>query len=203
MYMKTLGKAFCLAFVFAVLLSFTCFTVGCEEIPSQVLRLHVLANSDSQKDQSLKLQVRDRILQESDGMLDDVENRQEAIEAVQKNLLRLKQAAQDEVKKQGFNYPVEVRIAKTYFTTRTYGDVTLPAGEYDALEVTIGSGKGHNWWCVIFPQLCLPAAEDKKQLEDVLNPTQLRIVRGAGGYQVKFKTVEYYEQLKHWLECST
>ncbi|XOQ44196.1 MAG: Stage II sporulation protein R [Clostridium sp.] len=198
--MKTFGKALCLAFVLAVLFNFTCFTAECEKIPSQVLRLHVLANSDSQEDQSLKLKVRDRILQESDGMLDGVGNRQEAIEAVQKNLLRLQQAAQDEVKKQGYHYPVKAEITKTYFTTRTYGDVTLPAGEYDALEVTIGSGKGHNWWCVIFPQLCLPAAEDKKQLKDILSPNELRIVRNANGYQVKFKTLEYYEQLKHWLK---
>ncbi|QAT49781.1 stage II sporulation protein R [Caproiciproducens sp. NJN-50] len=197
--MKTFGKALCLAFVFAVLLNFTGFTAGCEEIPSQVLRLHVLANSDSQQDQSLKLKVRDRILEESRGMLDNVKDREEAEKAVRQRLDQLQEAAQDEVKRQGYGYPVTVRLAKTYFTTRTYGDVTLPAGEYDALEVTIGSGEGHNWWCVIFPQLCLPAAQDKKQLEDVLNPNELKIVRDGGGYQVKFKTVEYYEQLKQWL----
>ncbi|MVB11880.1 Stage II sporulation protein R (spore_II_R) [Caprobacter fermentans] len=198
--MKIFGKALCLAFVIAVLLNFTGFTAGCEQIPSQVLRLHVLANSDTQEDQSLKLKVRDRILQESAGMLDDVHNRNEAEKAVRQRLPLLKKAAQNEIKKLGYDYPVEAKLAKTYFTTRTYGDVTLPAGEYDALEITIGSGKGHNWWCVIFPQLCLPAAQDKKQLEDVLNPTELKIVRDGGGYQIKFKTVEYYEQLKQWLE---
>ncbi|WP_411677740.1 stage II sporulation protein R [Caproicibacter sp.] len=198
--MKIFGKALCLAFVIAVLLNFTGFTAGCEQIPSQVLRLHVLANSDTQEDQSLKLKVRDRILQESSGMLDDVHNRNEAEKAVRQRLPLLKEAAQNEIEKQGYDYPVQAKLAKTYFTTRTYGDVTLPAGEYDALEITIGSGKGHNWWCVIFPQLCLPAAQDKKQLEDVLNPTELKIVRDGGGYQIKFKTVEYYEQLKQWLE---
>lgn len=197
--MKTFGKALCLAFVFAILLNFTGFTAGCEEIPSQVLRLHVLANSDTREDQSLKLKVRDRILEESRGMLDDVKNREEAEKSVRQRLDQLQKAAQDEIKRQGYEYPVTARLAKTYFTTRTYGEVTLPAGEYDALEVTIGSGKGHNWWCVIFPQLCLPAAQDKKQLEDVLNPNELKIVRDGGGYQVKFKTVEYYEQVKQWL----
>lgn len=198
--MKTFGKALCLAFIFAILLNFAGFTAGCEEIPSQVLRLHVLANSDSQEDQSLKLQVRDRVLQASDGMLNGVKNRGEAEASVREKLGQLQEAAQDEVQKRGYDYPVQARLAKTYFTTRVYGDVTLPAGEYDALEITIGSGKGHNWWCVIFPQLCLPAAEDRKELEDVLNPTELKIVRDGGGYQVKFKTVEYYEQLKQWLE---
>ena len=198
--MKKFGKALCMAFVIAILLNFTVFTAGCEKIPSQVLRLHVLANSNSQEDQSLKLKVRDRILEESAGMLDDVKNRSEAETAVRKKMDQLQSAAQDEVKKQGYDYPVAIRLAKTYFTTRTYGKITLPAGEYDALEVTIGSGKGHNWWCVIFPQLCLPAAQDKEQLQDVLNPNELKIVRNGEGYQVKFKTVEYYEQLKQWLE---
>jgi len=197
--MKTFGKALCLAFVFAILLNFTGFTAGCEKIPSQVLRLHVLANSDTQEDQSLKLKVRDRILEESRGMLDNVKNREQAEKSVRQRLDQLQEAAQDEVNRQGYEYPVTARLAKTYFTTRTYDDVTLPAGDYDALEVTIGSGKGHNWWCVIFPQLCLPAAQDKKQLEDVLNPNELKIVRDGGGYQVKFKTVEYYEQVKQWL----
>ncbi|MCI1964831.1 MAG: stage II sporulation protein R [Oscillospiraceae bacterium] len=198
--MKTLGKALFLAFVFTILLSFTGFTAGCENIAPQVLRLHVLANSDSQEDQSLKLMVRDRILEESAGMLDHVQNREQAEQAVCRNLDQLQQAAQKEVVRQGYDYPVTARLAETYFTTRTYGDVTLPAGKYDALEVTIGTGKGHNWWCVIFPQLCLPAAQDKTELEDVLNQNELKIVRDGEEYQVKFKTVEYYEQLKQWLE---
>lgn len=198
--MKLFWKAFCLAFVLAALLNFTGFTAGCEEIPSQVLRLHILANSDSQADQSLKLEVRDRILQESAGMMNGVRDKSEAEQAVSERLEQIRRIAEDEIRKQGYAYPVGVQLAKTYFTTRTYGDVTLPAGDYDALEVTIGSGKGHNWWCVIFPPLCLPAAQDPKQLDDVLNPNELKIVRGGGGYEIKFKTVEYYEQLKQWLE---
>lgn len=198
--MKTFGKAFCLAFLLSFLLSFTGFAAVCEEIPSQVLRLHVLANSDSKADQELKLQVRDRILQESAGMLDGVKNREQAQQSVSGRLPDLQKAAQDEIRARGYRYPVAVSLGKTYFPTREYGDVTLPAGEYEALEVTIGSGKGHNWWCVIFPPLCLPAAEDPEQLEDVLNPNELKIVRGSGGYEVKFKTVEYYEQIREWLE---
>ena len=198
--MKTFGKAFCLAFLLSALLSFTGFAAVCEEIPSQVLRLHVLANSDSEADQELKLQVRDRILKESAGMLDGIGDRSEAEQAVSLRLPELREAAQKEIRARGFRYPVAVSLEKAYFPTKTYGDVTLPAGEYDALEVTIGSGKGHNWWCVIFPPLCLPAAEDPERLEDVLSPNELKIVRGSGGYEVKFKTVEYYEQIREWLE---
>lgn len=197
--MRTFGKALCLAMILSILLSFTGFTAGCEEIPSQVLRLHVLANSDSQEDQTLKLEVRDRVLAESAGMLDGVKDREQAERAVSRKLKQLRSAAQDEVKKRGYPYPVDVSLKNTWFPTRKYGDVTLPAGEYDALEVVIGSGEGHNWWCVLFPPLCLPAAQDTKQLEDVLNPNELKIVRGSGGYEIKFKTVEYYEQIRDWL----
>lgn len=132
-------------------------------------------------------------------MLDGVKDREQAERAVSQRLEQLKSAARDEIKKRGYDYPVEVSLKNTWFPTRQYGDVTLPAGEYDALEVVIGSGKGHNWWCVLFPPLCLPAAQDPKQLEDVLNPNELKIVRGSGGYEIKFKTVEYYEQIRDWL----
>ena len=199
--MKKLGKALCLALILSILLSFTGFAAVCEEIPSQVLRLHVLANSDSAEDQSLKLKVRDRILKESSGVMAGVGNLEGAEKAVSDRLQGLQKAAEDEIRRQGYDYPVAVSLGKTYFSTRVYGDVTLPAGEYDALRVVIGTGKGHNWWCVIFPALCLPAAEDKEQLEDVLSPNELKIVRGKGngGYEIKFKTVEYYERLKRWM----
>ena len=85
-----------------------------------------------------------------------------------------------------------------YFPTRQYESVTLPAGEYDALRITIGEAKGKNWWCVLFPALCLPVAEDSAQLSDVLSSGQLDVVQG--NYEIRFKAVEWYEQLKDWLE---
>lgn len=198
--MKTFKKSFCLALILTVLLSFTGFTAGCEDIPKHVLRLHVLANSDSQADQALKLKVRDRILTESAGMLDGVESRDGAEKAVAEKVPQLLRAAEDEVKKQGYDYPVRLELTKMYFTTRQYGNVTLPAGNYDALRVTIGTGNGHNWWCVLFPPLCLPAAEDPQELKDVLNQSEMQIVEGNGGYEIKFKSVEVYEQFRDWLE---
>lgn len=199
--MKRFSKALCLAFVLSVLLSFAGFAAVCEEIPSQVLRLHVLANSDSAADQNLKLKVRDRILKESAGVMEGIGDLEGAKRAAASRMPQLQKAAQDEVRRRGSEDPVTVSLGKTYFPTRVYGGVTLPAGIYDALRVTIGSGRGHNWWCVIFPALCLPAAEDEEQLEleDVLSPNELRVVRGSGGYEVKFKTVEYYERIKSWL----
>lgn len=198
--MKIWEKSILLALILTVLFSFTGFAAGCEDIPNHVLRLHVLANSDSQQDQALKLKVRDRILTVSAGMMDGVRSREEAEEAVASRLPEFRKAAEDEIRRQGFGYPVSVQMSKTYFPTRQYGDATLPAGNYDALRVVIGSGEGHNWWCVLFPPLCLPAAEDPEKLKDVLNSKELQIVKGSGGYQVKFKSVELFEQFRDWMK---
>ena len=198
--MKLFEQTLCLALILTVLVSFTGLTAGCEDISNRVLRLHVLANSDSDQDQALKLKVRDRILAESGGMFDHITSKKDAESAVKSGIPKLQAAAADEIKKQGFDYPVIVELTHMYFTTRQYNAVTLPAGDYDALRVTIGKAAGHNWWCVIFPPMCLPAAEEPKELSDVLNENQLQIVEGKGGFEVKFLTVEWYEKLKNYLE---
>lgn len=198
--MKTIEKSVCLALILTILLSFTGLTAACEDISTRVLRLHVLANSDSVQDQALKLKVRDRILLESAGLFDRVADKQQAEERVREELPQLKAAAQDEIRKQGYDYPVQVELTNMYFTTRQYDSVTLPAGDYDALRVTIGKAEGHNWWCVIFPPMCLPAAEAPQELSDVLNSNQLQIVEGKGGFEVKFLSVELYEKFKAYLE---
>lgn len=199
--MKTWEKSLCLSLILTVLFSFTGLDAGCEDIPNHVLRLHVLANSNSEEDQALKLKVRDRILTICAGMLDGVKSRSDAEQAVAAELPQIQSAAENEIRRQGYQYPVRAELTNMYFTTRRYENVTLPAGEYDALRVTIGSGKGHNWWCVLFPALCLPAAEAPAELQDVLNRNEMQIVTGKnGGYEVKFKSVEMYEQLRDWLE---
>lgn len=198
--MKLFEKSLFLAFILTVLFSFTGFAAGCEDIPNHVLRLHILANSDSTEDQALKLKVRDRILTESAGLLDRIKNKTDAQNAIKSAIPQLQMAAADEIKKQGYGYSVNVEMAHMYFTTREYKTVTLPAGDYDSLRVMIGAAAGHNWWCVIFPPMCLPAAEEPKELSDVLNAKQLNIVEGTGGFEVKFKTLEWYEQIKSYFE---
>ncbi len=198
--MKTIEKALALALILTVLFSFTGFAEQCEDIPNRVLRLHVLANSDSEEDQALKLKVRDKILSAGAGMLDTAESREEAESIVAQSLPELQAAAEEEIKNQGYDYPVKVELTRMYFTTRQYETVTLPAGNYSALRVTIGEAKGKNWWCVMFPPMCLPAAEESAELQEVLNPSQMEIVTGnSGGYEIKFKSVEIYEQIKSWL----
>lgn len=198
--MKIWEKSLCLALILTVLFSFTGFAATCEDIPNRVLRLHVLANSDSQAHQSLKLKVRDRILKVSSGLFSGVKSRTDAEKAASRHLDALQKAAEDEIQKQGYDYPVKVELTNMYFTTRQYREVTLPAGMYDALRVVIGTGKGHNWWCVIFPPMCLPAAEEKAELKDVLNQNELRVVDGKNNYVIRFKTLEAYEQIRAWLE---
>ncbi len=198
--MKMIEKSICLALILTILLSFTGLTAACEDISTRVLRLHVLANSDSAQDQALKLKVRDRILLESAGLFDRVADKQQAEDKVRTELPKLKAAAEDEIRKQGYDYPVQVELTNMYFTTRKYDSITLPAGDYDALRVTIGKAEGHNWWCVIFPPMCLPAAEAPQELSDVLNSNQLQIVEGKGGFEVKFLSVELYEKFKAYLE---
>lgn len=196
--MKFIKKAFFLAFVLTVLLTMTGFAGQCQTISNRVLRLHVLANSDSQEDQELKLKVRDRVLECSANMLDGAADRTQAEALTKANLEQIQQAAQQEVYDQGYDYPVSVELTNMRFNTRKYETVTLPAGDYDALRVSIGSAQGKNWWCVMFPPMCLPAAEQSKELADVLDPAQMEIVEGADQYEIKFKTIEVIEDIKSW-----
>ena len=202
MKFKIIEKAICLALALSELFSFTGFAAACSGISDSVLRLHILANSDSEEDQALKLKVRDRLLTESAGMLDGVSSRGDAEAVVREKLPELKAAAEDEIRRQGYDYQVKVELTNMYFTTRQYNTVSLPAGRYDALRVSIGAAEGKNWWCVIFPQMCLPTAGEKQELEDVLDAEQMDIVEDGGqnsGYEVKWKCLEFFEQLRSWL----
>ncbi len=193
---KTIEKALLMGLVLTAAVTFSGFAGVCEALPEEVLRLHVLANSDSQEDQALKLQVRDRILEESASLMDGVSDKKDALRAAEKAIPALEEAARDEIREQGYSYPVSIAVEKVYFPTREYGDTTLPAGKYDALRVVIGSGEGQNWWCVLFPALCLPAAEDTPELGEVLTPGEMDAVQGGQKYEVRFKLWEAYEWIR-------
>ena len=198
-YMKRLEISVCLGLVFAVLLSIASLNTECSEIRDSVLRLHVLATSDSAEDQALKLKVRDRILTVSEKMFSHAATKEEAVEDARNHLSLLQEEAQKVIFDDGYAYPVSVSLETSYFTTRSYGNVTLPAGEYQALRVVIGDGGGHNWWCVMFPPLCISAAsEEEAQLSDVLSPEQMTLVE-SDGYEIKFKCVELYEEFRRAL----
>lgn len=175
------------------------FSAQRDDISDRILRLHVIANSDEQADQDLKLQVRDRILREGAAYFSEHSDKAAVVKDVEKRIPELTLAAQDEVKKQGYSYPVTLQMEKTHFNTRVYNDVTLPAGTYDALKVVIGAGEGQNWWCVMFPPMCLPAAEETQELSDVLTEEELKTVEGEKKFEIRFKALEVYEDFVRWV----
>lgn len=193
------AKALFAGFFSAILISFSGFSEKCENISEKVLRLHIIANSNSAEDQDLKIQVRDRVLKDCRKIFCSPKNLSEATKTATENLDIITNAANNAVKSQGYNYKIRAEVIDMYFNTRHYNEVTLPAGVYKAVRITIGSGKGKNWWCVMFPPMCLPAAQEKKELGDVLNPDELDLVAGGEKYEIKFKAVEILKSIQAWL----
>ena len=148
--MKRMDIALAAAVAVSVLAtSFFGFAEQCAEVRHNTLRLHILANSDSADDQSLKLAVRDRILSETASLFENPLNLAQAEEAAKDSLAAIEAAARREIAIQGYDYPVRAEVVNMYFTTRQYESFTLPAGRYDAVRVEIGKAEGQNWWCVL------------------------------------------------------
>lgn len=170
-----------------------------DALADQVVRLHVVANSDSPEDQALKLQVRDAVLACSQPLLEGLD-RERAIEMLTRELPRLGQAAADTVAQAGYDYPVRVSLGEDRFPTKTYEDFALPAGTYTALRVELGEGAGQNWWCVVFPPLCLASVTEtvaQTAAEGGFSAEEISLITGeTQGYVVKFKAIELWEQLK-------
>ena len=173
------------------------------QLADSVLRLHVLANSDSQADQQLKEKVRDRVLAEAAPLLEGVTDREQAEDLLAASLQTLADAGAETVAAEGYDYPVTVSLEQTWFPTREYEDFSLPAGTYSALRVVIGEGEGHNWWCVVFPPLCLGAVSESVETTAAmagLSEDEISLITGEDeGYVVKFKLVELWEELKQRL----
>lgn len=183
------------AFIIACVISTMSFASACEDIRGSVLRMHVVANSDSEEDQCLKLKVRDAVLEAGKEYFDNSESAAQAEEKLIPVKDELENVAKKVVEDNGYDYDVKVNIGNAYFPTKTYdGDVTLPAGEYEAVNVIIGSGNGHNWWCVMFPPMCLPAAESDTELDEVLSQREYEIVKSNPKFEPRFKIVEWYEK---------
>ena len=172
-------------------------------ISDSVFRLHVLANSDSQEDQDLKYIVRDNLLNYMNDICENCTTKQEAIKIVTENQENFKQIALDTIHEQGYSYDVEINIGNFEFPTKTYGDISLPAGFYDALRVEIGEAKGQNWWCVMFPPLCFVdissgiVPEDSKEImEENLSEEEFALVSDQNNAEIqfKFKILEFFNK---------
>lgn len=169
-------------------------------LASQVIRLHVLANSDSEEDQALKLEVRDRVLETTSALLAGETEPQAAAVLLDQHLEDIAQTAAQEISAQGHDDRVEVRLEQTWFPTRQYQGISLPAGNYLALRVLIGAAEGHNWWCVVFPNLCLPAVSERALEASTLTPGQISLLQEEEtSYVFRFKTLEFWQSLKHRL----
>ncbi len=179
-----------------VLSSFSAFGLDCQSISGEVLRLHILANSDSDEDQALKLRVRDAILEHSPELFSGSNTLADAILDAEQSLDEIKEIAEKEIRESGFDYPVKAYITKMPFETRKYDNVTLPAGEYTAPRIEIGAAEGQNWWCVLFPSLCIGAAQGGSELSDVLSQREEDIVTQPK-FEAKFAIVEFIERLKN------
>ena len=175
-----------------------------ERLAGQVVRLHVLANSDSAEDQALKLQVRDAVLREAEGLLAGIDSQSAAEEVLRDHLPQLRQAALQTVKEAGAAYGVDAQLAMTNFPTKEYEGFALPAGEYLALRILIGEAAGQNWWCVAFPPLCTAAASDVAvtALAAGMAEEDVRLMVEEDGYVLKFKCVELWQELRRRLETT-
>ena len=171
------------------------------DISDSVFRLHVIANSDSDEDQALKYKVRDNLLKYMNNICSNCSSKQEAINLVTEHKEEFKQVALDTIKEEGYSYNVKINIGNFEFPTKQYGDISLPAGYYDALRVEIGEAKGRNWWCVMFPSLCfidvssgIVPEESKEELQNVLSDEEYSIIsdNSDNGIKLKFKLIEFF-----------
>lgn len=195
--MKKIELSILIGLIFTILVGgFTTFAADCNEIREDVLRLHILANSDSKEDQALKLKVRDRILKEMGSVFETPETLEEAKNSASDHLEEVKRIAQDEIFCNGYDYSVNAELVNMYFTTRQYDTFTLPAGMYDAVRITIGKAEGKNWWCVLYPPLCLPAAQPQEVLKEEFSEEEADLVGKNPNYEVRFAVVEWFENLK-------
>lgn len=206
MKVKKIDIALLLGFIIAIVVgNFTAFANNCDDIRSNVVRLHILANSDSKDDQQLKLKVRDRLLSSAGEIFGNADSIELAEANVDANLRRIEEISREVIAENDSDYEVRAELTNMYFTTRVYDNITMPAGYYDALRITIGEAKGQNWWCVLYPPLCLPAAtvEDSTDEEvtaagahDYFTTEQNDIIENSSEYEIKFAVIEIVEKVK-------
>ncbi len=200
MKVKKWEVALIAAFVITALCAGSIGSVAAEqrELSDKLIRLHVIANSDSEADQALKLKVRDAVTGELEAMLKSAGSRDEAAETLRENLQLISQLCEDTIIREGYDYTVNVTLGVENYPTRVYDTFSLPAGEYQSLKITIGSGEGKNWWCVVFPPVCYTAATKEDLSEMDFSDDEVELITEDGGAQVfKFKILEWLSELKN------
>ena len=193
-----------LLFIYILLYSFSYANTVVSNLSDSVFRLHVIANSDSEADQNLKYLVRDNLISYMNELCINISTKEEALSIANEHLNDFYKIARETVINNGFNYNVKISIGNFAFPTKNYGDISLPAGFYDALKVEIGEANGQNWWCVMFPSLCfvdvsngIVPEESKEELQGTLLDEEYNLIASETiEYKFKFKIVEFFENSK-------
>lgn len=199
-------KYFCILSI--LLFSFVFITISSyaisvsTDLSNNFFRLHILANSDSEEDQDLKLKVRDNIIEYMETLTYDGLSKEEVVTLTQNHLDDFKKIAEETIKKEGFDYKASLKIDNFYFPTKVYGNISLPAGYYDGLKIEIGEAKGQNWWCSLFPPLCFVDIssgvideETEKNLKNNLSEEDFAIITSdSETVKLKFKIVEMFSK---------
>ena len=163
-------------------------------ISAGLVRLHVVAVSDDEYEQALKLRVRDSVLNYLRPKLENIEKREESRELIRKELNGIAEAAEEAAEGRA----VTVSLGREFYPTKSYENFALPAGEYESLRIILGEGKGHNWWCVVFPPLCTESVSGGK-LKSVMSETDYKIITEEDGYELRFRTLEIWGKVKEFL----
>lgn len=191
---KSFFIIFLLFFIYTFICAFSYVNAVSNNISKNVLRLHVIANSDTEADQNLKYKVRDEILKYMNSICVNCKTKDEAIQILNDNKEKFEEIALNTIIKEGYNYDVTQKIGNFYFPTKTYGDIVFPAGNYDALRIEIGEAKGKNWWCVMFPSLCfvdisngIVPDNSKEELKTTLTEEEYSIISSNKNIDIKIK----------------
>ena len=204
LYKRWKGRLLLFLAVFFAAVLFFSQAAAAGRIKDKVLRLHVIANSDSEEDQALKLKVRDQVLATLKPLLENAEDRSSSEAIVRAHLSEVEAAARETAWQEKPGENVHAELTNTRFQEKTYGDCTFPAGNYDALRITIGEAKGKNWWCVLFPSLCfvdtvhgVVPEESKELLKNVLTEEEYEslFTPGKSEYKVRWKAAEIWQSL--------
>ena len=195
-----------LVFIYIALLSFNYSKAISSNLLDSVFRLHIIANSDSSADQELKLKVRDNIINYMNTLTSSSSDKKDVISMVNNHLDSFKEIALNTIKENGYNYDVNIEIGNFHFPTKSYGDISFPAGNYDALKIEIGDAIGQNWWCVLFPPLCFVNSstgvvpdDSKNTLKENINSESYEIISegnnsndNTSDIKIKFEIIEYF-----------
>lgn len=200
--MKVFKRFFIVIILLLLYLFFSIFSYAStvsNNLENNIFRLHILANSDSNEDQSLKLKVRDNIISYLEEKCDNCKSKDDFINITSLNLENLKNIAENTIAEYDFNYSVKIEIGNFYFPTKHYGNISLPAGYYDGLKIKIGKAEGQNWWCSLFPPLCFTDIssgiideESEKDLKDNVSNEEFSVISSSNTvYKIKFKLIEF------------